>query len=220
MTVLVIPAYNETGAIGGVIKSAKRFVDKVITVDDGSSDGTYERAREAGRENIVLRHKINLGKGAALKTGCRAAVKLGAKIIVTIDSDGQHPPEHIPEMLKKMRENNWQVVFSVRQGGDKMPLVRFLGNYTLNKTAQLLFNLNLRDMWCGFRAIRADCLPLVDWRENDYSGEVQMALKVGLSGLSYGEHIIPTVYSDEFKGVTIINGLKLLAQMFIWRIRI
>lgn len=219
MKILVIPAYNEAAAIQKVVKQAENYVDRIVVIDDGSGDETFNEAKKAGGA-IVLRHKINLGKGAALKTGCLAAVRLGADIIITIDSDGQHPPEHIPEMLRKMKENNWQVVFSVRRGGDKMPLIRFLGNYALNKTARLLFNINLRDMWCGFRAVRADCLPLINWRESDYSGEVQMALKVGARGLAYGEHIIPTVYKDEFKGVTIINGLKLLAQMFIWRIRL
>jgi len=218
---LVIPVHNEGQRIIDLIKNARQYVDQVIIVDDGSSDRTTQHICELNDSKIiVLRHWVNLGKGSALKTGCLAAAKMGIGTIVTMDGDGQHPPEHIPRLLATMERNNWQVVFSVREGGDKMPLVRYLGNYALNSVARYLFNLNLRDVWCGFRALRTECLPLINWRCTDYSGEIQMALKVGQSGLRYGEYVIPTVYEDEFKGVTIIHGLKLLVQMIIWRIRL
>lgn len=219
-TVLVIPAHNEEANIRDVLERAAGYVDWIIVVDDGSGDGTDLAAKSVGSNVTVLRHKINLGKGAALKTGCEAAVKLGADVIVMMDGDGQHPAEHIPEMLKAMKENDWQIIFSVREGGDKMPWVRFLGNRVLNGAARLLFNLNLRDIWCGLRAVRADVLPQIQWTNSDYSGEIQMALKAGKNGLRYGEHVIPAVYSDKFKGVMIMDGLKLLARMMIWRIKL
>jgi len=218
MVVVVVPAHNEESNIRKVVEESSKHADRVIVIDDGSADRTSEEAQLGSRKVIVLRHRVNLGKGAALKTGCQAAVALAADIIVTIDGDGQHPVEHIPLMVKEMMANNWQVVFSVRQGGDRMPLVRLWGNYFLNLVARNFFNLKLRDMWCGFRAIRADVLPVIDWQNSDYSGEIQMALMVGRSGLAYGEYIIPTVYSDRFRGVSIFHGLKLLAQMVIWRI--
>ena len=166
----------------------------------------------------MLNHRINLGKGSALKTGCEAACKLGADVIITIDGDGQHSSEYIPEILEYMEANKLDFVFTVRKGGDKMPLIRFLGNRTLNFTARLLFNINLKDMWCGFRVFKTSCLPKIAWNKNDYSGEIQMALKVGKNKIPYGEYIIPAIYSDSAKGVHIMHGLKLLAQMFLWRI--
>ena len=217
-TVLIIPAHNEEKRIGLVIESSKALVDVVIVVDDGSIDETTIAAKKFGGNVLVLRHQVNLGKGAALKTGCQAALRLGAEIIVTIDGDGQHPPQFIPQVIKYLKENNLDFVFTVRQGGDKMPLVRRVGNFTLNAVAYRLFNLKLRDIWCGFRVFRADCLPKVNWRKSDYSGEIQMALKVGRNGLRYGEFIIPTIYNDKFKGLHILHGLKLLAQMIVWRI--
>ena len=81
----VIPAYNEQKNIGSIIKKTKRYVDKVIVVDDGSRDKTREIAEKSGA--IVLRHIVNLGKGATLKTGCDFAVKKGAKFIVALDAD-------------------------------------------------------------------------------------------------------------------------------------
>ena len=76
----IIPAYNEEENIANIVKKTKKYVDYVIVVDDGSRDKTTEVAKKAGA--IVLRHAINLGKGAALKTGCDFAVKKGAKFIV------------------------------------------------------------------------------------------------------------------------------------------
>lgn len=219
-TVLVIPAYNEVDKIGDVVRRVFSLVDEVVVVDDGSGDGTALMARDIAKNVFVLRHRVNLGKGAALKTGCQAAIIRGAEIIVTVDGDGQHPAEHIPQIVRLMNENKWQFVFTVRQGGHKMPLIRFLGNRALNAVARYLYGLNIRDLWCGFRVMRADVLSLIDWNSCDYSGEAQMALKVGRSGLRYGEYVIPIIYNDNYKGVTIIHGLKLLAQMIIWRIKL
>lgn len=217
-TALVIPAFNEAAHIGTVLKKAKQYVDFVIVVDDGSKDQTWEISKSTGGNVIPLRHHVNLGKGAALKTGCQAACQLGADVIVTIDADGQHPPEYIPLILDYMKSKNLDVVFSARKGGDKIPPVRLIGNYFLNLMTHYLFSLHLRDIWCGFRVFKTTCLPKILWDKNDYSGEIQMALKVGQNGLSYGEYIIPTIYHNSSKGVNIIHGLKLLFQMFIWRV--
>lgn len=213
----LIPAYNEEKYIQPLLLRTEPFVDYVIVVDDGSKDKTWEQCRNLSSKIIALRHPINLGKGAALKTGCEAAKRFGIDIIVTLDGDGQHEPNQIPGVLEYMKKNKYDIVFSVRKNGHTMPMVRKMGNVTLNFLARHLFHINLRDIWCGFRVFRTDILPKIDWTRTDYSGEIQMALKVGRSGLQYGEYIIPTIYHDAHKGVTIFHGLKLILQMFIWR---
>jgi glycosyltransferase involved in cell wall biosynthesis len=150
-----------------------------------------------------------------------AAVRLGAEIIVTMDADGQHLPEYIPRLVSTMRAQELDFLFTERIHGDRMPFVRRAGNYAVNKVAFHLFNLRTRDVWCGFRAFRASCLPKIMWHARDYSGEVQMALAVGRSGLSYGAFPIPIIYDmSATKGVHILHGLKLLLQMVIWRITV
>lgn len=217
----VIPAYNEENNIGNVINQVKGLVDFVIVVDDGSFDRTFEVVKDIKDSNIfLLKHRVNLGKGAALRTGCLAATKLGAEIIATIDSDGQHSPEHALKMVEKLKEGNLDVVFSVRQGGNKMPIIRRVGNGLLNWIARSFFNLKLQDLWCGLRVIRVAVLPQINWTGNDYSGEVQMALKVGQNNLRYEEYFIPTVYNNQFKGVMIIDGLKVLLLLVLWRIKL
>ena len=75
--VVVVPAYNEGKTIAGVIAKISTYVSSVVVVDDGSVDNTFLQAKDAGA--VVLKHKVNLGKGAALKTGCDYAIQLGAK---------------------------------------------------------------------------------------------------------------------------------------------
>ncbi len=215
---VVIPAYNEERNVALVAREAARHAEWVIVVDDGSRDGTWDAIRSLQPPIFPYRHIINLGKGAALKTGCAAAELFGAAVIVTLDADGQHPPEYIPGIVRHMDEHGLQFVFGERSGGDRMPFIRRAGNYAINQAAYRLFNLRTRDVWCGFRAFRASCLPRIPWKARDYSGEVQMALAVGRSGIPYGSYSIPTIYEEgAAKGVHILHGLKLLGQMALWR---
>lgn len=219
-TVVVIPAYNEQSRIGKVAREATAHADQVLVIDDGSDDRTAEAARAGGNGVAVLRHRINLGKGAALKTGCLAALRLGADIVVMMDGDGQHPPEYISRMTAAMMADDLDAVFCFRKGGDSMPLIRRTGNQLIRILAAVLFNIYLRDLWCGLRAVKAKTLSAVDWQASDYSGEVQMILRIGGRELKYREMEIPAIYNDRFKGVMILDGLKLLARMIIWRIRL
>src|SRR5437762_2142979 len=92
----LVPAHNEGPRIAAVVRRAARFLP-VVVVDDGSTDDTAERATEAGA--TVIRQVPNQGKGAALRTGFRAALELGSEAVITLDGDGQHDPGEIPAFL-------------------------------------------------------------------------------------------------------------------------
>jgi len=94
---LVIPAYNESATIRGVVERALMHVPHVIVVDDGSTDDTAHAL--AGLPITVLRHEQNMGKAASLWTGCQYAISQGACGLITLDGDGQHAPEDIPTLL-------------------------------------------------------------------------------------------------------------------------
>jgi polyprenyl-phospho-N-acetylgalactosaminyl synthase len=124
-TFAVIPAWNEETRVGEVVKNVQIEVDGVIVVDDGSKDGTLKEAKAAGA--IALRHAINRGQGAALKTGTEAALRLGADIIIHVDADGQHEPEMVQVLTQPIREGKADVVFGSRFLGvdpSGMPLMR------------------------------------------------------------------------------------------------
>ena len=110
--VAVIPAYNERGEIEAVVRAVQKYCDAVIVVDDGSSDGMRFVVDELG-VNFV-RHPVNKGQGAATRTGIKLALELGADIVITLDGDGQHDPDQIPQLLNRMRETNADVVVGSR----------------------------------------------------------------------------------------------------------
>src|SRR3989344_4428204 len=101
--VAVIPAYNEASRIRETLVGVHSIVDGVIVVDDGSTDETAGVARESGA--TIIRHAINRGQGAALRTGTDAALRLGADVIVHVDADGQHDPSLIPSIIQPDRKS-------------------------------------------------------------------------------------------------------------------
>ena len=149
---VIIPACNEAKNIGDVIKKVRKHTNNIIVVDDGSRDKTYEIARK--NKAVVLRHVVNMGKGAALKTGCDYALKQGAKKIIVLDADGQHDPKEIPVFLKNLNRN--EIVFGGRKLNKKMPFVLKFGNLVLHQIAKSLYNIDIKDTQCGYRAFTAN----------------------------------------------------------------
>jgi glycosyltransferase involved in cell wall biosynthesis len=211
---VVIPAYNEERYIAGVIKKTKKYTDNILVVDDGSADKTADTAENTGV--TVLRHVINLGKGAALKTGAEYALTKGAKKLVFIDADGQHKPEDIPRFVEALKDTD--VVFGSRKLNKKMPFLLKFGNAFINKISELLFRIKLRDTQSGFRAMTATAYKKIRWNSNSYSVESEMVARVGKKGLKYQEIDIQTIYSDRYKGTTVIDGIKIVLNMLWWKI--
>lgn len=211
---VVIAAYNEEKHIVDVIKKIKKYCKNIIVVDDGSKDNTYNKAKQGGVE--VLKHIVNMGKGAALKTGCDYALRKGAKIIVTVDADLQHDPAEIPNFLKALK--NRDVVFGYRRLDKNMPLILRAGNWFINKITKLLYNINLRDTQCGYRAFTANAYKKIRWKASDYSLESEMIANTGKNHLKYKEIPIKTIYSDIYKGTTVIDGIRIIINLLIWRL--
>lgn len=210
----VIPAHNEQKNILSIIKKTKKYAGNVILVDDGSSDNTREFGNKAGA--VVLRHIVNLGKGAALKTGCDFALKKGAKIIVALDADAQHNPEDIPRFIEKLRK--YDLVFSYRKTSSKMPFVLRFGNLFISNAVNFLYGIRLSDTQCGFRAFSGEAYKKIRWSASDYSIESEMIARAGKQKLKYVQIPIQTIYSDKYKGTTIIDGIKIVLNLIWWRV--
>ncbi|MFO7711183.1 MAG: glycosyltransferase family 2 protein [Candidatus Woesearchaeota archaeon] len=211
---IVIAAFNEEKHIQKVLRETKRLCENIIVVDDGSSDATYELAKKEGV--IALRHVINLGKGAAIKTGCDYATRAGAKMLILMDADGQHEPADIPRFREALRDND--IVFGYRKLNRSMPKVYRLGNFSINLMSQILFGIKIRDTQCGYRAMTANAYRRVRWDATDYSMESEMIANAGRHDLRYKEIEIKTQYHDNYKGTTVIDGLKIGFNMIRWRI--
>jgi len=211
---VIIPAYNEEKHVGKVIEEVKKYARNIVLVDDGSKDKTSEIGRN--KKVIVLRHVVNLGKGAALKTGCDFALLKGAKQIIAIDADGQHEPKEIPNFLKSL--GGVDIVFGYRKFSQQMPFVLKLGNKSINTATKMLYGINLKDTQSGYRAFTADAYRKIRWKATDYSMESEMIANTGKNKLKYAEIPIQTIYSDKYKGTTVLDGFKIVFNMIKWRL--
>jgi len=212
---VVVPARNEEKNISKIIKRIKKHSKRVIVVDDGSKDNTPKIADKSNA--IVLKHIVNVGKGAALKTGCDFAIKQGAEIIVVLDSDAQHKPEDIPKFIENLEDVD--IVFGYRKSDKSMPLILRSGNWFINRVIKFLYNVKLKDSQCGYRAFTAETYKKIRWQATDYSMESEMIANTGRYKLKYKEVPIETIYGDKYKGTTVIDGIKIVLNMFLWKIR-
>ncbi len=210
----VVPAFNESGNIGAIIKKIKKYVQNVVVVDDGSSDSTCGAASGAGA--AVLRHMINLGKGAALKTGCDYAVSSGAEFIVVLDADAQHDPDEIPLFIEKLKE--YDIVFGYRKLSGDMPFIKRFGNWFISEAIRILYNIRLFDSQSGYRAFSTETYQKIRWSVSDYSMESEMIARAGRYRLKYAQIPIKTIYSNASRGTTIIDGVKIVLNMIWWRL--
>ncbi|MFZ1908460.1 MAG: glycosyltransferase family 2 protein [Burkholderiales bacterium] len=155
--VAVIPAYNEAATIRDVAERTLRQVGTLIVVDDGSSDGTA--AALEGLPLELLRHPVNLGKGASLWRGMQRALELGARTVVTLDGDGQHRPEDISALLAAHRERPEAIVIGSRVHlRQQTPALRYRANRCADFLVGWVAGRQLPDTQSGFRVYPARLL--------------------------------------------------------------
>jgi len=152
-TSIIVPALNEAEAIADLVRALRGSAPwhEVIVVDDGSTDGTGERAREAGA--VVVRHPYNKGNGAAVKSGVRRAT---GDAILIVDGDGQHRPADAVRLVNRLDE--YDLVVGARSAATQATTARRLGNALLNRLATYLTDREIPDLTSGFRAARRDCM--------------------------------------------------------------
>lgn len=213
----VIPARNEEKHIRDVVHKTNNYVEGIIVVDDASSDKTGDLARAEGA--YVVRHMINLGLGGSLKTGCDAALLMGATHIVTIDGDGQHDPEEIPKLFAALKDNNADAVFGERPFNANMPLVKKLGNYFFHIYSKYLFGIKVRDTQTGFRLFTAEAYKKIRWESRDYAVASEMLINAENKKIRYVSQEVRTIYHDTYKGTTILDGVKIANKMLQLKLR-
>jgi glycosyltransferase involved in cell wall biosynthesis len=214
VTWVVIAAFNEAKVIREVVAEVVRAGWSVVVVDDGSRDDSAGAARVPGA--IVLRHRINLGQGAALQTGIDYALRRGARHIVTFDADGQHDANDIPLLIDALAEADIALGsrFLGRVEGAsqrRMALLR-----TATAVSNGLSGMKLSDAHCGLRAFRASAAPELRITQDRMAHASELLRKIKTSKLRVVEVPVTIKYTEhsKSKGQGGIQAVRILFDYF------
>ena len=215
LIVVYIPSYNESNTLSEILgkihekySGVKDYVLKVIVVNDGSTDDTVEIAKKYHGEGIVegiVEHPVNMGLGAATRSGLREAHDMGADVAVKIDADFQHDPEDIDKVVRPILENKTDVCFGSRFLGKinyRMPAYRRLGNWFFSKVTEFFTGLKVTDGQTGLIATNRrylECFRLV----HDHNETQQMIIDAWRNQLRFME--VPVVFHERRHGDSFIS---------------
>jgi glycosyltransferase involved in cell wall biosynthesis len=192
----LIPAFNEARSIAEVVAGVREAVSHVIVVDDGSTDGTAERARAAGAE--VLAHAGNRGKGEAVRTGLVRITSGGFTHVLLLDGDMQHLPAEAPRLLEAAERTGADLVLGERRfnRGD-MPASRYHANRIGSRVLGWFIGAPVEDTQCGFRVFKVDALRAITLRARGYEIETEMLVKVRRRGARLASVPVTAVYAGQ-----------------------
>jgi glycosyltransferase involved in cell wall biosynthesis len=230
-TAAVIPAYQDEKHIGGIVRRTRERLDHVLVVDDGSSDQTAQRAREAGAE--VILHDQNRGKGEAIKTGLahwlsaantspHAAGGLDREVtwVSLLDSDGQHLPEEIDRFLSAAACTT-QPTFLIGNRMNNvtgMPFIRRVVNRYMSRQISRVCKQKIPDTQCGFRMLDRQLIPQLLGGGDRFDYDTEVLIIASRKGYRIESVPITTVYTDQVSKIRPLrDAIRFLKLM--WRYR-
>ena len=215
--IICVPAFNEAATISDIVNRSKRYADEIIVYDDGSTDDTHEVAMSAGA--TVIRNPENKGYGVAIRSLFQAAKEQDADIMVTLDSDGQHNPDQIPELIGPLRQGFDVVIgsrFLKRDDKEKVPKFRSFGIKTITKLTQAASYSNITDSQSGFRAYSKSALSRINLFEDGMAVSTEILLRAKEKQLLTTE--VPITITYDIKGTSthnpISHGIGVLYSVF------
>ena len=213
---VVVPAFNETHYLPKVLRKLRRQRRHFIVVDDGSHDSTAEVARTF--TSHVISHRINLGKGAALRTGCDYVFQhCHAKAVVLMDGDDQHDAAELEQFIRALQGKN-SVVFGARSINTAMPLVRSFWNKFASLLVRVFFGTYIPDIPSGYKAFTRQAYQQLCWTSQGYTVEMEIAARVAKYRLPFTVVPIRTIYHDYSKGMTLLDVASIFTNMLNWKV--
>jgi glycosyltransferase involved in cell wall biosynthesis len=214
----IIPAYCEEKHVGEVVLRTRAQLERVLVVDDGSTDQTALRAREAGAEVIV--HPKNLGKGDTIKAGLRHWFDRQVDFVIILDADGQHRPEEIDRFVAATAPPAQSKFLVGNRMNDvsRMPLLRRIVNRYMSETISRVCGQHIPDTQCGFRMLHRELIPDMLGGAERFDYETEMLIFASRKGYRVDSVPISTVYSDEVSSIhPIRDSLRFLQLMRRYR---
>lgn len=222
---VVIPAYNEAGAIEAVVKDMKAAIaasvydGEVVVIDDGSKDSTAALAAKAGAH--VIRHILNSGAGAATATGLSYAQREGFSYAATMDADGQHLAKDVLAGFDTIQSAGTDLLIGSRLiDSSGMSRVKVIGNKGLSFITYLLFGISSTDSQSGLRIFSRRSLEDLRWKTSGYEFCSEMLWRAKQMGLPIGEYPITAVYTEysKSKGQSNWNAVNIIKSLLVRRI--
>jgi len=195
--VALIPAYNEGENIRQVIESTQPYVDRVVVCDDGSSDNIQTVLETVDVD--IIKHPINLGYGAALKSLFKHGKEINALVVVCLDADGQHNPVYIPELVQPiMRDDADMVIGSsfLSKQRSQVPWIKRLGNRVFSSLIRWGTGLEVSDSQSGYRAYRVDKLSSLSLVESGMGISTEILIKAVKNGFRVEERPVQITHSE------------------------
>ncbi|MDP3724820.1 MAG: glycosyltransferase family 2 protein [bacterium] len=216
--VAIIPAYNESETVGGVIAAIKKenVVRHIVVVDDGSSDGTSKAANVFGAK--VIRHPKNRGLGATLETGFQAARLFDPDAVVTIDADGQHDAQEMKKLVQPILDGRADVVIGSRtKSGEGMPILRRIAVFFGNVFTWMLFGMWSSDTQSGYRAFSKRALDVMRLRSQRMEVSSEIFQKIARYKLRFEEVPVRSIYTEYSlaKGQKLSNGVHVMWKLLL-----
>ncbi len=198
-----MPAYNVANVLEKTVSAIpKGWVDEIIVVNDGSTDATPDIAKRLGLS--LVSHSRSHGYGAVQKTGYKEALKRNADFVVMVHGDNQYDPALVPEFVKKMRDEKYDVVTGSRMIlGDVlkngMPLWKYVSNRFLTGLENTVFQTNVSDYHNGYRAFTAEFLHQIplDLLSDKFDFDTDILIQAAIRKARIAEIPHPTRYEDE-----------------------
>jgi len=218
---VVIAAYNEEKKIAEVVNSLKKnHYNNIVVVDDGSEDKTYEISK---REGIyALKHSINRGQGAALKTGIDFALEEGADIIVTFDADGQHKAEEIKRLTSPIEKGEVEATLGSRflDNKTKVPTMKKLTLKAGILFTRIFSGIKLTDTHNGFRAFSRSAAEKIQITQDRMEHASEIIDEIAKKHIKFREVPVTIIYSEyaKAKGQSIFNSIKIVAKLVIGKL--
>jgi len=225
--IAVIPCYNEEKNVGIVVNEAKKHVEKVVVIDDGSTDRTAEVASKAGAK--VVGWESRNGAGAGTGMGIDLALKdMDCGVVVTLDGDGQHDANEIPKVVKPVLEGKADLVIGMRViglvKGDGMPRYRKFDIDALTWLYNVGSERKIVDGQCCFRAYSRQLLETIVIEEDGFGFSTEVLVKARASGFRIKEVPVDCIYHKEFRLNSTMNpilqGLKVAWATVKWRVKV